>query len=289
MRCHPLFNLPDQQFNMKKACLLLSLQLFSLFVFSQEIKYTSANNNWNSDSLGNHRAIVSFRGSGNVARVIIPWRRRDVDPWNKRVFVVDASNNSKVENVRPGISNNEKIELWFEPTTGKGDYYVYYMPYKNEGRSNYPKGTYLAPELAGTISWLGSISDKVPVNTVVKEIQSINALNSFYPMEVTATVKETASLISRSGRTDFIVFPEDRMNPIKMTDRLPYLWIKKGIQNSFAGQASRGEYYTYQLGIYALQHLEELTVHFTDLKNEKGNAIPSAAISCFNTSGIDYA
>ncbi len=274
---------------MKKSLTFIYLNLFTCFAFAQEVKYSNANDDWNADSLGNHRALLSFNGTGTVAKTVIVWRRRDVDPWNKRIIVEDAKTHKKIENVQTGIINNEKAELWFEPTSGRGEYYVYYMPSKNEGRSNYPKGTYLSPENTAAAKWLQSVNESMPANTVVKEIQAINALNSFYPMEVAATVKETAVLISKSNRSDFIVFPEDRMNPIKMMDRLPYRWIQKGIQSSFAGEASKGEYYTYQLGIYALQHLEELTVTFSDLKDGKGNSIAANNISCINTSGTDYA
>ena len=92
-------------------------------------------------------------------------------------------------------------------------------------------------------------------------------------MEVVATVQETASLISKSGHNDYLVFPEDRMNVIKMTDQLPYRWIQNGLQSSFGGEASKGEFYTYQLGVFALEHLEDLTVKFSDLKDGKGNII----------------
>ena len=272
---------------MKKTILLLTILISNLLASSQEVKYTIANNDWNPDSLGNHRVILHFYGNGNVARTIIQWRRRDTDPWNKRLIVVDAKTNEKIDNIRPGVSNNEKTELWFEPTSGPGDYYVYYMPYKNE-KSNYPKGIYLASELTTSIGWLGSISAKVPVNTTVKEIQSINALNSFYPMEITATVKETAALISKSKRSDMLVFPEDRNFPVKMTNSLPYRWIQKGIRSTFSGEASRGENYTYQLAVYPLQHIEGLTVTFSALKDGKGNKIDIANSYCFNTSGVDY-
>ena len=272
---------------MKKAHLLLCLLLCTSFIFSQEIKYTNADNDWNPDSLGNHRAVITFNGTGNVARSIIQWRRRDADPWNIRLIMEDAKTHEKIDNIRMGVSNNERIELWFEPTSGKGDYYVYYMPYKNE-KSNYPKGLYLAPEITASISWLGSISEKVAVNTTVKEIQAIDELNSFYPMEITATVKETAMLVSKSDRSDFLVFPEDRTYPIKMTNNLPYRWIQKGIQPLYSGEASRGENYTYQLGIYALQHIERMTVSFSALKDGKGNSIAANNMYCLNTSGTDY-
>lgn len=128
----------------------------------------------------------------------------------------------------------------------------------------------------------------MPVNGVAKEIQSINDFNSFYPMEVIATEKETKGLIRKSGRKGFIVFPEDRMHPVKMNGRLPYRWINKE-QSSFSGEANRGESFAYQLGVYALDSLRNVTVNFTDLKSSNGGIIPAKNSLCINNSGVDYA
>jgi hypothetical protein len=273
---------------MKKGIIIVYVCLTGWAGFSQEIRFTDGNNAWDADSLGNHRAVVTFNGRGNIARTVILWRRRDMDPWDKRIIVEDAKTKQKVANVKTGIINNEKAELWFEPTSGTGKYYVYYMAAKNEGRSNYPKGVYLSPENTATDHWLHSINERTPVNSMVREIQAINAFNSFFPMEVIATVKETASLINKSNRSDYLVFPEDRLNVIKMTEQLPYRWVQKGMQTSFSGEASKGEYYTFQLGVYALQHLENVRVEFSDLKGSSGHTIAAANLSCINTSGVDY-
>ncbi len=253
----------------------------------EDIKYTSGNDTWNADSLGNHRAVVEFHGEGHVAKVNIPWRRSDNDPQKKRIIVQDAKSVQKILNVKTGNINNETGEIYFEPVSGKGLYYVYYMPYKNEGHSNYPKGVYLSPENTASPSWLQSISPIQKSNTVTKEIQSVNAFNSFYPMEVIATAKETRALLAKNKGKKYLVFPEDRLYPIKMKTRLSYRWIKKQSLNSFHGEAARGEYYAYQLGIYALQNMDSVSVRFTDLKSVAG-IISSKNISCTNNSGVDY-
>lgn len=275
-------------FYFPKNYLLVLLLLFFENSNAQTTKYSNGSNSWNTDSLGNHRAIVTFNGSGKIAKAVIEWRRRDVDPWNKRIIVQDAKTQQKILNVKTGIVNNEKGSLWFEPVSGKGDYYIYYMPYKNEGRSNYPKGVYLLPQQTASEEWLKNINEQIPLNTTVKDIQSCDSFNSYSPMELIATVKETAALISKSNRSDYLVFPEDRMYPIKMTHQLPYRWIQKGVQSAFSGQAAKGENYTYQLGVYALQHLESVSIAFTDLKDDKGNTIDAKNIYCINTSGVDY-
>ena len=266
------------------ACILI----LSQNVFAQEIKYTTAKDSWNADSLGNHRAVVQFNGSGKLAKVIIPWRRSDNNPEGKRIIVEDAKSGQKITNVKIAFVNNEAGEIYFEPVSGKGSYHVYYMPYKNEGRSNYPKGVYLPTENTATTNWLQNVTQNMPVNTIVSEIQSINEFNSFYPMEVIATQKETAMLTAKSINRNFIVFPEDRIFSIRMKNKLPYTWIKKGTKSYFTGLAARGEYYAYQLGVFALQNLQAVTVAFTEMKSSDGTVINVKNISCLNLNGIDY-
>lgn len=271
---------------------IISPFLLSLFVwgpgYAQQIKYASGNSSWKADSLGNHRALISYNGNGTVAKLILEWRRRDDSPGDKRIIIQDAKTSQKINNVKTGTINNEKGEIYFEPVSGKGNYYVYYMPFKNEGRANYPKGVYLKAENTASADWLKRVNEKMPANTITKEIQSIDSFNSFYPMEIIATAAETSLLTTKSKRKDFIVFPEDRLYPIKMTDHLPYRWTQRGTSNSFKGETAKGEYYTYQLGIYALQPLENVTVNFSDLADKNGHRISSKNISCINTNGVDY-
>ena len=68
------------------------------------------------------------------------------------------------------------------------------MPYKNEGRSNYPKGVYLKPEQTASQDWLNKLNDTIPF-AFSYEIQSINAFNSMYPMEIIAAKSKKDSLL----------------------------------------------------------------------------------------------
>ncbi|RNL51258.1 glycoside hydrolase domain-containing protein [Pedobacter jejuensis] len=266
---------------MKFKFIFICLLCFASSLHAQTLKYTNGNNQWNADSLGNHRVIVLYNGSGSVAHTKIDWRRRDEHPENKKLIIKCANGNAikvlGVENF-----NRESVDIYFD-ATNRGKYYVYYLPYKNEGRSNYPKGVYLKANYTAP-----NQSNKVPVNSSVLEIQSVDAFNSFYPMEVIATAKETAALKSKYASSSFIVFPEDRMYPIKMQDDLPYRWIQKGVSKSFSGSASRGENYAFQLGVYAFKNLQNVKVTFGDLKTLNGKVIPSKFINCLNTNGTSY-
>jgi hypothetical protein len=272
---------------MKKQLLAFAFLLPCFAAFAQKIPYTNCKNCWTEDSLGNHRVVLTFNGTGKAAKVIIPWRRRDTEPENKRIIIQDAQTKQKITNVKLGTINRETGELVFEPTSGKGTYFVYYMPYKNEGRSNYPKGTYLKPENTASVAWLNGLSSNIPLASV-KEFQSIDAFNSFYPMEVIATKNETDALISKHKSEQFLIFPEDRLNSIRMTKDLPRRWIERGPQSRYAATALRGENFSFQLGVYALQNIDDVKIKFSDLKTASGKAIPASAIFCINTGGTAY-
>ncbi len=258
-------------------------------LFGQQLQYTNCSHCWNADSLGNHRVLVNYRGDDKVARVIIPWRRRDEDPQLKRLIVQDATTGRKINNVLLVSNNREAGDIVFEPVSGTGTYYVYYMPYKNEGRSNYPKGVYLKPENTASAQWLASFDTKnLKENAFSKELQSIDAFNSFYPMEVIATQQETRQLLAACQGKACLIFPEDREHPVKMRKDIPQRWILKGASHTIAGTAAKGEYFTFQLGVYALQALKQVTIQFTDLVTGNGGRINGQQISCINTDGIGY-
>lgn len=263
--------------------LLILIAFAGTRAMAQDIKYTSGNNAWNADSLGNHRVVVYVPGNAKAAYVKIAWRRPDRHPEAKRIIVQDARTGNSIANLHTGLINNEYGEVWFEPVSGKGTYYVYYMPYRNEGRSNYPKGVYLQPEQAAAAGW--SYSNALPA--IVKEIEAIDAFNSFYPMQVIATAKETARLTAGNGSKKLLVFPEDRLHPVIMRDFIPQRWTKSISNNRFTDTCSKGEYFTFQLGVLALQDVEGIQVAFTDLRS--GTAIiPKAQLNCFNTGGNGY-
>ncbi len=274
---------------MKKELLALILLFTGINVFSQELPYTNCNNCWNPDSLGNHRVVISFSDSGKFAKAIIPWRRRDKDPQNKRIILEDAQKHKKILNVKSNTLNREFGEIYFEPVSGAGNYYVYYLPYKNERRSNYPKGVYLKPDTTASSEWISALNENknIPAATV-KEFQSIDAFNSFYPMEVIATKDETNQLIEKNKSQAFLIFPEDRLHSMRMNNDLPQRWIDRKPENLFLDTAMKGENFSYQLGVYALHNINNIKVSFSDLKNAGDEVISAKHMSCLNTSGINY-
>ncbi|WP_264551624.1 glycoside hydrolase domain-containing protein [Flavobacterium sp. N2038] len=277
--------------NLNNKPLLSRILLICVFTISipltAQIKYTDGNDSWNPNQLGNHRVVVAFSGTGNVAKATIEWRRRDENPELKKIIVQDAAGKD-IQNVNTANINKESGTVYFEPVSGKGTYYVYYMPYVDEGTSNYPKGIYAKPDQKTDAQWAAKIKSNLADNCTVTEIQSINAFNSFYPMEVIATAAETKAIIAKNSGNTFLVFPEDRLHSIRMKSDLPQRWIQKGIQNSFSDTAMKGEYLAFQLGVYALEDLKNVKVTFSNLISSNGALIEAKNISCINTDGVKY-
>lgn len=269
---------------------------------------------WDHTTLGNHRALVRVEAAAPAVQVHIPWRRRDPHPENVEIFVIDASTGSRVENVARIDVNREHGDLVFEAPSGPGEYHIYYLPHLMEGRSNYPTVTYPAPAETAGSAWLrrlgseamGTSPDATPphdsgslARAEVIELQSIDELNSYYPMEVIATEAETEALLALHPDAAFLLFPEDRRFPVRMSSDLPRRWIRRGVDGTLTGQARRGEFYAFQIGVFAARaDLDELGARFTDLVRapegfdaaggpDSDAVIPAAAVRCFNLAGVD--
>lgn len=271
----------------KNLLLFILLSILHFSVLAQPVKYVSGNNSWNSDSLGNHRAVFNVLKPGTVSKAVIEWRRRD-DPTDKEIIIVDAKSNKRILNVKDEDISRERGTIYFEPTSGPGKYYIYYMPYKVTARSNYPKAVYNKITNTASATWLATGTTKAIPATLLY-LESVNAMNSFYPMEVIATKQEVNNLIKANANKPYLVFTEDREHPTKMPYDLPQRWIQKGITNNFIGEALRGENYSYQLGLYPItKDLQNVQLIFSDLKDAGGHRIPASVMSCLNTDGTKY-
>ncbi len=273
---------------MHRSLLFLAIMASTSLHAQQVVRHDVTRIPWNADSLGNHRVVLLFDGEGKYARANFHWRRRDDQPEGKRLILQDGVSGQRVMNTMVISNNNEWCDILFEPTAGKGTYFLYYMPSRNEGRSNYPRGTYWKPDTTASAEWTNGITTGLSVNAIADRIESIDALNSFDPMEVIATQKETKDVIARSGKKDFLLFPEDREHPIRMTDRIPYRWVTTGARENVSITAARGEHFTFQLGLLALRPLQGLTVTTGELVSKTGKRIGKERVTCFNTHGIDY-
>lgn len=249
---------------------------------------------WNADSLGNHRVIVSVDKPADAVLATIDWRRRDLNPEAKNLIVVDAATGERITNVCRFTIDRERGEVVFQPQTVPGEYYIYYLKNVMSGSPYYPTVNYPAFENTASSDWVkknklsGKKAPALPAAKVV-QFQAINELNSFYPMEVIATSNETARLLKEHPGEKYILFTEDRKFPIRMTTDIPYKWIADNRHDFFYGQADKGEYYVFQLGVWAARsNVENLHVDFSALTNKAtGEQIPASSFTCFNTEGTD--
>lgn len=249
---------------------------------------------WDADSLGNHRVVVAVDKPCDAVLATLQWRRRDANPDKKGIIIIDAATGRRITNVaRRGITQ-EKGEIVFQPQTVPGEYYIYYLKNVSTGSRYYPKVTYPPFEETADETWVkkNRLSGKrlpgLPAARLV-QYQSIDRFNSFYPMEVIATAAEKKALLESRPDDGFILFTEDRLHPIRMTDNIPYKWIKDNRHDRFEGSVDKGEYYVFQIGVWAPDNdLQGLSVEYSSFRNSvSGDILPASSFTCFNTEGID--
>jgi len=282
---------------MRKKTFFAGIYVLTIFIgatgpgFAQQVRYGAGS--WNAESLGNHRAVLSVPQKADAVRAHIEWRRRDTEPEKKNIIVIEAATSKKITNVLRVNVNRSYGDIVFQAES-PGTYYVYYLPYTSQGR-NYPKVAYQPPEDTADAVWKAAVESvlrsgaQLPWADLV-EIQSIDEFNSFYPMEVIATPEEVGRLVASHANRAFLLFPEDRSNPIRMTGDLPQKWVLEEQKQEFAGDADRGEFYAFQIGLFAsTADIKDIAAHFSNLRTADGShSIPSSAMRCVNTGGVNW-
>jgi hypothetical protein len=270
----------------KKWCISISVLMLVIKcfpLFAQVIPYAVPTHPW-ADSLGNHRAIIQVNKNADAVEVKIDWRRRDNDADKKAIIIIDE-NGKPVDNIFRININREQGDFVFQPNNGVGTYYVYYMPFKGKKNSGWWEGNYLKTENRPNNKWVNKnaltvslgVQSNLEKATLVK-IESRTAFDSFYPMEVCVKAAEV-NLLNKQTTENYLLFPEDRKYPIRMTTDLPFRWIENKLTKEFKGKAMRNEYYAFQVGVYAAKkNLEDVTVSYSG----------SNKVTCFNTGGIDF-
>lgn len=156
---------------------------------------------WDSDTLGNHRAVVQAPGAGDAVWAHINWRRRDKNPESKEIILIDRQTGKRVKNVVRISITQESGDLVFQPVSGAGEYDFYIMPYQGNLKSNYPKITYLAPTATADPAWLlrnhlqnpdeaFKARKRMPKADVVR-FESIDDFNRFTSLEMIAPAKKS--------------------------------------------------------------------------------------------------
>jgi hypothetical protein len=242
---------------------------------------------WETKGHGNHRAVLELKQAAPVVKGTIPWRRRDANPEQKAILLFNE-NGERVTNLKVLSLTGDQGELLFE-AAAPGRYYAYYLPY-NPGVSNFDDpGTYFTPKETASTEWLNRAQavSAPPVAQLV-EIQANGEFHRFDPMEVMPTKAEVAGLAKKAGDKEFLLFPEDRRNSIRMLDGVPFKWVASGPSQTFTGEVQPNEWYPWQIGVWAPEkELKNLKVEISDFKNAAGEVIKKSALTCFNTGGVD--
>ncbi|MGQ9731313.1 MAG: glycoside hydrolase domain-containing protein [Candidatus Zipacnadales bacterium] len=253
---------------------------------------------WPEAGFGNHRAVVRVTAPADAVWAHIEWRRRDQQPETKDIRVYDAATGQRVTNVMRFTVNRVFGDIVFQPKTVPGDYYVYYLPYNPPtmgafGTGLGEPGTYLPPEDTADPAWvqkhgLPTVELTELPRAEVVEIQARGEFHRMDPMEVIATEQEVGELLARHPEASYLLFPESREHLIRMFEDLPYRWIETGPNTKFEGQAQPGEYYTFQIGVWAAREsIRDLTVQLPTLVREGGGSpIDQNRLTCLNAKTV---
>ena len=291
--------------------ILLALLPQCVIWADQDIPYGVGS--WQHRVLGNHRACVtvgmddpeslnytdarrdSIPVDFGAVSVHIPWRLR-ISPEDKDIVVMDATTGRRIANVVRIDINREFGDLAFEPVTVPGKYYIYYLPHKKS--NGWKFAGYASPQSTADSSWPAKFDMaegdlrrgkwKTLPKAKVVEIQARTEFDRFDPMEVVAHDDEVRQLLIQYPDEQYLLFPENRRYPIRMFEHLPVHWIRKGQSENFHGEAQPGEFYVFQIGLYAARgDVKDLDLVFGDLRSGSGPEILSSAFRCFNLGGVD--
>ena len=195
--------------------------------------------------------------------------------------------------------DRERGEIVFEPDGGPGEYHVYYMPFSEDKVHSRYATRYAPPRRTADPAWLASAGltpeglkqgtwRSLPAARVV-EFQTWSGFHRFDPMEVVATAAETEELVDKHPDRPYLLFPEDRTRPIRMTGDLPLCWIRRGPGEEFRGAARPGEFYVFQIGVLAARRtIEDLKAEISGLKSPEGKTIAAEGFHAFNLGGTDW-
>ncbi len=287
-KCHALFALL-----LPAAC----VQAGRPVELSQPIA-TYGTGRWDYGRLGNHRAVISVSAAAarsSVAKVTVPWRRRDDDAGQSDITLLGPSG-EVIANRVATVNSRERLELLFEPD-GAGEYHLYYLvPTVNQLRiaRHFPSISYAAYSETAAAAWRATaLAEANPVVVTLDQIQARSDYHSFHPMEVVATEAETAAVRAADAGAPFVLFAEDRSHPIRMQEHLPARWIRDhATKDTLAATARPNEYFAFQIGVFALESVTITPddVEWSALNAEASDAVgnvPASDIRCFNLGGVD--
>ena len=100
-----------------------------------------------------------------------------------------------------------------------------------------------------------------------------------------------STFISAFGNKTMVAIPEAREHSLHLLDALPEAWMERSPESlhRFTGEARPGEYFVFQVGVYAPAHrLEEISASTTGFGASDGHRIGPERVTCFNSGGIGF-
>ncbi|MBI5832338.1 MAG: hypothetical protein HZB16_08545 [Armatimonadetes bacterium] len=232
---------------------------------------------WDRAVWGNHRAVVEVDHHAPAVWVRLPWRRRDPSP-EQVALVVTTADGAEVANARALSISRDAGEVAFEPTAGPGRYHIYYLPYDSAG-TYYPSTTYRP---AAEPTW------QPPEHLIEARFVAFEAVaehHAFGAMEACASAAEVAAMLEARPGQGFLVFGEDRDQPIRMTRDVPLAWTARAPGRPLELVAAPGEFRVFQVGLYAARRdLGAVAVCLDGLPWDA----PDDAFRCFNLAGTNH-
>ncbi|TCV97469.1 hypothetical protein EC912_101481 [Luteibacter rhizovicinus] len=243
---------------------------------------------WNAAVYGNHRYLVSVAKAADAVRVTLPWRRRDAHPESVETIVV-GPDGKRVEHVWRQEITQASGTLVFAAAKA-GTYAVYYQPYDQDGRSNYPTVKYRKPDEVDA-AWQAAVAKRTHIpDAGVVGYEAVDDFDAYTDMERVADPAAMQKLRAGLQANVLQVFPEDRSHVIRMFDAIPQRWAERGPGGTLAMESAPAGFVSAQLGVWAANApLQDVSVRFGDLTGPSGAVIPAAAWTSFSNGGTDYA
>jgi hypothetical protein len=104
----------------------------------------------------------------------------------------------------------------------------------------------------------------------------------------------TSSALQKYGgklsNRSFVAIPEVRERPLIWIDSIPEKGVSDIVSDkAYTLQANPGEYFVFQLGVWALRSTaSDIKIEFSSLVSKERKSISQSKMTCFNTGGIDF-
>ena len=261
--------------------------------------------------LGDVRAVLvvnrSSGGNDSVAAQIF-WRRRDAHPYLKAVVVTDSSHRWMPSSATVSAGCGR---VTFSPLSGRGVYYAYYLPHYQTGGGaalhfrwydckDHSRECVLEGRAAATAE--RACATVVPAEAAVcarleGRTSSASAdrvgFPSFTEMELQALPAELDAMVAAAGRGAApLAFLTERSAAVRMfgEGQVPLRWARSGPVHELRATALAGEYYSFQVGLYAASGAASaIALDFSPLvPRGRGSPVAAAAFTCFNLGGVDH-